>query len=220
MMNELHSNFNQRNSITMMAGNLTDDENTAQLKDLSEQVKNLSESPYYQYRIENGYFHVFGEGNPRASVMLVGEAPGEKEAKSGRPFVGAAGKVLNELLELTGLERGDIYITNIVKDRPPENQNPTSKAIQMYGPYLQRQIDIVRPKVIVPLGRFALDYVLENFGAVERGKISELHGVPIRAQASYGEIAILPLYHPAAGFYNRSLKQTLEEDFQALKQFI
>jgi uracil-DNA glycosylase len=128
--------------------------------------------------------------------------------------------VLNELLELIGLERGDIYITNIVKDRPPENQNPTTKAIQLYGPYLQRQIDIVRPKVIVPLGRFALDYVLENFGAVERGKISELHGVLIRAQGSYGEIAILPLYHPAAGFYNRGLKQTLEEDFQALKQFI
>jgi uracil-DNA glycosylase len=204
----------------MTAENLTDDENKAQLKDLSEQVKNLSESPYYQYRIENGYSHVFGEGNPRATVMLVGEAPGEKEAKSGRPFVGAAGKVLNELLELIGLERGDIYITNIVKDRPPENQNPTSKAIQIYGPYLQRQIDIVKPKVIVPLGRFALDYVLVNFGAVERGKISELHGVPIHAQASYGEIAILPLYHPAAGFYNRSLKQTLEEDFQTLKQFI
>ena len=192
----------------------------AELSKVSSQVYQLSESPYYEYRNERGYKPVFGEGNPSGKIMFVGEAPGEKEAKSGRPFVGAAGKVLEELLGSIGLERGDIYITNIVKDRPPENQNPSRKAIHLYAPYLLRQIEIIQPKVIVPLGRFALEFMLSNFTAQEKGKISELHGLPIKGQSSYGEIVILPLYHPAAAFYNRGLRQTLEVDFQALKKFI
>jgi uracil-DNA glycosylase len=190
------------------------------LEELSAQVQNLSASPYYDYRLENGYAPVIGEGNADAAILLVGEAPGEKEAKSGRPFVGAAGRVLDELLESIGLKRSDIYITNIVKDRPPGNQSPTQHAIRLYAPFLLRQIDIIQPQVIVPLGRFALDFVLSNFNVQERGKISQLHGNPLKGQASYGEVAILPLFHPAAVFYNRELRQTLEKDFQSLKEFI
>ena len=205
----------------MVGDGSTENENKeVQLEELYSQVQNLSESPYYEYRIEKGYTPVFGEGNPGASIMLVGEAPGEQEAKSGRPFVGAAGRVLDELLQSIGLDRGDIYITNIVKDRPPKNQNPTQKALRLYQPFLMRQIEIIKPGVIVPLGRFALEYVLTYFKAEERGKISELHGIPIKGKASFGEVAILPLYHPAAAFYNRDLRQTLEEDFQSLKKFI
>jgi uracil-DNA glycosylase len=128
--------------------------------------------------------------------------------------------VLDELLKSIGLEREDIYITNIIKDRPPGNQNPTQKAIRLYSPFLLRQIEIIQPQVIVPLGRFALEFVLTNFNASEEGKISDLHGFPIKGKASYGEIAILPLYHPAAGFYNRDLRQTLEKDIQSLKKYI
>jgi uracil-DNA glycosylase len=192
----------------------------AQLEELSSQVHDLTQSPYYDLRLEKGYKPVFGEGNPSASIIFVGEAPGEQEAKSGLPFVGAAGKVLDELLKSIGLEREDIYITNIIKDRPPGNQNPTQKAIRLYSPFLLRQIEIIQPQVIVPLGRFALEFVLTNFNASEEGKISDLHGFPIKGKASYGEIAILPLYHPAAGFYNRDLRHTLEKDIQSLKKYI
>jgi uracil-DNA glycosylase len=191
-----------------------------QIKQLSAQVNELTVSPYYDYRIEKGYSPVFGEGDLKASILLVGEAPGKQEAKSGRPFVGAAGKVLDDLLKSIGLERKDIYITNIVKDRPPNNQNPTKNAIQLYGPFLLRQIEIIKPKVIVPLGRFALEFILANYNAQRKGKISQLHGVPLKGTAPYGEISILPLYHPAAVFYNRELTQTLESDFQSLKKFI
>src|ERR1044071_3884640 len=117
------------------------DNRAEQLKKIAEEIRELTESPLYTYRKENNYSFVLGEGNENAKIMFIGEAPGEKEAKTGRPFVGASGRFLNELLKSIGLERENVYITNIVKDRPPNNRNPTAKEIRLYQPFLLRQID-------------------------------------------------------------------------------
>ncbi|MCB0164315.1 MAG: uracil-DNA glycosylase [Anaerolineae bacterium] len=192
----------------------------AQLEKLAEAVRQLEESPLYTYRTENNYAAVFGEGDSQARIMVIGEAPGEQEAKQGRPFVGSAGKVLNELLGLIGLQREDIYITNIVKDRPPDNRNPRVGEIKLYAPFLVQQIEIIQPKVIAPLGRFAMEFILKQFDVFDKQKISQVHGSVIKAQAAYGEVAIVPLYHPAAAFYNPTLQETLREDILTLRQFV
>jgi uracil-DNA glycosylase len=194
---------------------------TALLEKIAEEILNLEESPLYSYRKENNYSFVLGEGSIEAKIMFIGEAPGEKEAKTGRPFVGASGRFLNELLQSIGMNREDVYITNIVKDRPPNNRNPSVKEIRLYQPFLLRQIEIIRPEVIVPLGRFSMEFILNQFNAPEKGqKISELHGKQLKGTAPYGEITIVPLYHPAVALYSVDSKQTLVNDFQILKQFI
>ena len=192
----------------------------AQMEEIARAIRDLEESPLYHFRKENGYSAVIGEGNLDADIMFIGEAPGEQEAKSGRPFVGAAGRVLDELLQSIGLAREDVYITNIVKDRPPQNRDPTVAEIELYAPFLARQIEIIQPKVIATLGRFAMDFILEQFDMAEKGqKIGQLHGKVLKAQAPHGEVAVVPLYHPAVTFYSRDRKQTLADDFQVLKQF-
>ena len=197
------------------------DDKTALLEKIGEEILNLEESPLYSYRKENNYSFVLGEGNVEAKIMFIGEAPGEKEAKTGRPFVGASGRFLNELLQSIGMNREDIYITNIVKDRPPNNRNPSVKEIRLYQPFLLRQIEIIRPEVIAPLGRFSMEFILNQFDAPEKGrKISELHGKQLKGTAPYGEIIIVPLYHPAVALYSVDSKQTLVNDFQILKQFV
>jgi len=192
-----------------------------QLKQILAEIENLSESPLYTYRSENGYLPVMGEGNLEAGIMFIGEAPGEREAKSGRPFIGAAGRVLDELLQFIGLARQDVYITNVVKDRPPNNRDPKPEEVALYTPFLIRQIEIIQPKVIATLGRFAMDFILSQFALPEQGqKISQLHGQRLKAQTRYGEIAVVPLYHPAVALYNRNQRQTLEADFQVLQPVI
>lgn len=190
------------------------------LEEIQEEIRNLTESPLYDYRQENGYTPVIGEGNPNADIVFIGEAPGQKEAESGRPFVGAAGRVLDELLDSIELKREDVYITNVVKDRPPQNRDPRVAEIELYTPFLQRQLEIIQPKVIATLGRFAMEFILDLFDLEEKGqKIGDLHGKILKTQASYGEISIVPLYHPAFALYNNNQKGTLEEDFKALTQF-
>lgn len=190
------------------------------IETIEAQVRDLEASPLYGYRQENDYQPVIGEGSLHARVMFVGEAPGKQEAKTGRPFVGAAGKTLDKLLDSIGVEREDVYITNIVKDRPPDNRDPHREEIELYAPFLKRQIEIIQPQVIATLGRFAMDFMLVEFDLPEQGKrIGELHGQVLSAQSSYGEIAILPLYHPAAALYNDQLRDVIQEDFQVLKQF-
>ena len=153
--------------------------------------------------------------------MFIGEAPGEKEALSGRPFVGRAGNVLDELLQKIDLNREDVYITNIVKDRPPNNRDPKAVEIECYAPFLMEQIRIIDPKVIVTLGRFAMEFILKKFLLPDNGRaIGELHGQIIIVETPLGTINFLPLYHPAAMFYNRSLEETITSDFQKLSQFI
>ena len=190
------------------------------LKKIRDDVLALTESPLYEYRTSNGYFPVIGEGSHDAKIMFVGEAPGKNEAKTGRPFAGAAGKILNELLESVEIQREEVYITNIVKDRPQENRDPTPEEIRLYGPFLDAQIEIIQPKVIATLGRYSMSYILSKFGLDAENKgISALHGKSFEAQTSYGIVTIAILYHPAAAIYNQHLKDTLKEDFAVLKSF-
>jgi uracil-DNA glycosylase len=187
-----------------------------ELKKIEEEVTALVKSPLYQYRIENNNVPVIGVGSPEARIMFVGEAPGAKEAKTGLAFVGAAGKVLDKLLASVGLLREDIYITSIVKDRPPENRDPTPDEIVIYAPFLDRQIEIIKPEVVVALGRFAMVYIMNRYGLAEEiAPIGALHGKLLQAEG----FKFLPLYHPAAAIYNRKLLATLEEDFEVLKQW-
>lgn len=182
----------------------------------------LTDSPLYAYRQENGYHPVVGEGNLNASLMFIGEAPGEREAKTGRPFVGASGRLLDELLGTIGLKREDVYITNVVKDRPPENRDPSVEEIKLYTPFLAQQIEIIQPRVIATLGRFAMTYVIDFLGMSlpEVPKISSLHGQVLQGEASYGPVAVVPLFHPAVALYSTARKSTLVEDMQALKPFV
>lgn len=146
---------------------------------------------------------VFGDGSVDANIVFIGEAPGKNEDEQGKPFVGAAGKFLNEMLEMIGLERKDIYITNIVKYRPPNNRDPEPAEKEAFLPYLQEQLDIIQPKLIVTLGRHSMDVLLPGL------KISQVHGQPKR----YKDHVYLPLFHPAAALYNGGMRQTLIDDF-------
>jgi DNA polymerase len=187
---------------------------------IRDEVVALTTSPLYEHRTATGAHPVIGEGSHWARIMFVGEAPGRNEAATGRPFVGAAGKILNELLASADIAREHVYITNIVKDRPPMNRDPLPAEIDAYGPFLDRQIAIIRPDVIVSLGRYAMKYVLTKYGCAEAGEpISRMHGRVLTAQAPYGPIHIVPLYHPAVAVYNATTKDTLTTDMQVLRQF-
>lgn len=188
---------------------------TDKMRTIKEEVLNLRKSPLYAYRVANNYFPVIGEGSHDAHIMFIGEAPGKNEAETARPFCGASGRVLDKLLASVGISRADVYVTNIVKDRPPDNRDPTPDEILLYTPFLDRQIDIIQPKVIATLGRFSMVHILQRFGIIP-DSISKTHGSVYTAQASYGEIKIIPLYHPATALYNGSMLSTLEEDFKQL----
>ncbi len=192
------------------------------MREIKDEVLGLSSSPLYAYRTSNTYFPVIGEGSYDAKIMFIGEAPGRNEAKTGRPFCGAAGKILDELLASIGLLRKDIYITSIVKDRPPENRDPLPEEIKAYGPYLDRQIEIIKPEVLVTLGRYSTYYVMERCGlASEVCPIGSAHGNLFKGVTPDGRaVSILPLYHPAAAIYQRSLKETLIKDFTIVKKFL
>ncbi len=146
---------------------------------------------------------VFGDGNPDAQVVFIGEAPGKNEDLKGLPFVGAAGKFLDEMLASIKLNRQDVYITNIVKYRPPNNRDPLPDEKDAFLPYLQAQLDVIRPKIVVTLGRHSLNCFLPDL------QISAVHGQPKR----YKGQVYLPLFHPAAALYNGGLRETLQEDF-------
>lgn len=191
---------------------------TELLRKIKDEVINLKESPLYKERIKNKVFPVIGEGSHHAKIMFIGEAPGRNEAATGKPFCGAAGKILDELLASVGIDRKDIYITNIVKDRPPFNRDPLPEEIEIYGPFLDRQIEIIRPEVIATLGRFPMDYIMRKFGLeTQLLSISQMHGKTFDAEVSYGKIKIIPLYHPAVAIYNRTTKDVLLKDFQVFK---
>lgn len=193
---------------------------TEQLKQVRDDVLNFKDSPLYSERNKNKVFPVIGEGSHEASLMFIGEAPGKNEAATGKPFCGAAGKILDKLLASIGIDRKSIYITNIVKDRPPFNRDPLPEEILAYGPFLDRQINIIQPKVIVTLGRFSMGYIMNLFGLSNMLlPISKMHGQVIDAKASYGDIKIIPLYHPAVAVYNRTSLEVLEKDFKILESY-
>lgn len=194
-------------------------ERLAQLQQQAEQIEALTDSELYTFRKENGYHMVFGEGDPEANILFIGEAPGKAEAEQARPFVGASGRLLNEMLQSIGLDREDVYITNVVKDRPPENRDPKPAEIELYTPILTEQIGIIQPQVIAPLGRFAMDFVFQLFD-MEAGKISKLRGSLLTAETDFGSVSVVPLYHPAVALYRRDQRDVLFEDFATLKQFV
>jgi len=192
-----------------------------EMKKIRDELLAFKESPLYEYRTANKYFPVVGEGSHDAHIMFVGEAPGKTEAKTGKPFCGASGKFLGFLLGTIGLTREAVYITNVVKDRPPENRDPSPDEIALYGPFLDRQIEIIRPKVIATLGRYSMAYIMKKFGLdFELEPISKIHGKAFEAKASYGTLSIVTLYHPAAALYNGSMREVLQKDFEVLKKFV
>jgi len=196
-------------------------EQTEKMRAIRDEIVELTESPLYEYRTSNGYFPVIGEGSHDARIMFIGEAPGENEAKTGRPFCGASGRVLDEMLASIDLDRKSVYVTNIVKDRPPKNRDPQRDEIDLYAPFLDRQIDIIQPDVIATLGRFSMVWILERFGSEKsKQKISQLHGQLIPVTAGFGDVMVIPLFHPAAALYRADQKQTLFDDFQILKEFV
>ncbi len=158
---------------------------------------------------------VIGKGNLNAKLMFIGEAPGYHEDIKGEPFVGRAGKIFDELLESLGLKREDIYIANILKCRPPNNRNPLESEIKMCALYLDKQISIIRPKIIVTLGSFASAYILEKFG-LKRQKISEMHGRMFNVSNLLGIEKIISMYHPAVATYNPNMKGVLLRDFKSI----
>ena len=154
---------------------------------------------------------VFGVGNPHASVMFVGEAPGFNEDQKGEPFVGAAGKLLNDLLASAGLSRDEIYIANVIKCRPPNNRDPEPDEVETCKPFLLQQIQMIRPKLVCTLGNWATQTLLERKVGISK----------VKAQAFYmKDFVIFPLLHPAAALHQGNLLDTLKEDFKKLKEFL
>ena len=154
---------------------------------------------------------VFGEGNPHARVMIVGEAPGKNEDLQGKPFVGAAGKFLDELLEIAGLKREDVFIANVLKCRPPSNRNPKPEEIEACATFLRQQTQTISPDVIVTLGNFATQFILRTGVG-----ITHLRGTVQRA----GRFLVLPVFHPAAAIYDRSKRDVLLSDFERVGSLV
>lgn len=210
-----HPSFKRKANPTVLA------EKEQKLKEVRINLINAKDSPLYNYRNQQRYYPVLGEGYADANIMIVGESPGEKEALSGKPFVGPSGQVLDELLMTIELSRVDVFMTNILLDRTPGNRDPEPDELEYYGIYLDRLIEIIQPRVIVTLGRFSMTYILKKFDLPEkRGKISKLHGMLIKTEAHYGDLHIMPMYHPAVVLYNPTQKNVLREDFEKLTIFI
>lgn len=194
---------------------------TDAMKTIRDEVFALTESPLYKERVKNGVFPVLGEGSHDAEIVFIGEAPGKNEAATGRPFCGAAGKILDELLVGVGLERESVYITNIVKDRPPQNRDPRPEEIEIYAPFLDQQIEVIQPKIIATLGRYAMEYIMRRYGLEDKlSSITANHGRVFDTKVGESVVKVIPLYHPAVAIYNRNTKETLEEDFKTLQAVI
>lgn len=194
---------------------------TDELKQIRNEVLGLTESPLYEYREENDYLPVIGQGSHDADLMFIGEAPGKNEAETGVPFCGRAGNILDELLEHIDLLRADVYIANILKDRPPENRDPTTEEIEIYTPFLVRQIQIIEPQAIATLGRFAMEFVKDHFGIDNSRTISNIHGEVLEMDDKNDRtLKFVPLFHPAVALYDPNKKDTLKEDFETLKNLV
>ena len=190
------------------------------LEKIKTEILSCKKCPLYKTRNHP----VIGEGSSRAKIMFCGEAPGYNEDKTGRPFCGAAGKILDELLESTGIKREEVFVTNILKDRPPGNRDPKKEEIEACGPYLDRQIEIIKPEVISTLGNFSTAYIFQKYGLKDQIQgISKIHGKVFKVTftSNFGvgvkSIKIIPLYHPAVATYNINMKEVLKRDFRALK---
>lgn len=179
-------------------------ENKDSLSLIYDEVKNCTKCPLYQFAKNP----VPGDGNSKAQIMFIGEGPGEKEDELGVPFIGRAGKLLDEMLGLIDLKREDVYIANVVKHRPPGNRDPKPDEVESCWPYLLRQIQVIKPKLIVCLGRHSAARFLPDIGP-----ISTTHGKAFKKSGQ----AYMVLYHPAVGLYNGGMRSSLFEDFKKIK---
>jgi len=157
---------------------------------------------------------IFGEGNPDAEIMFIGEAGGYWEAKLRRPFVGNAGKLLDQLIKSIGLRRDEVYISNVVKTRPPNNRDPLFEEIEAFRPYLDQEIQIIKPKIIVTLGRFSMAKFLPG------EYISQIHGQKRNIDFGGRKYIVIPMYHPAAALRNAKIMKELKEDFQKISKLV
>ena len=176
-------------------------------EDLQAQVAACRRCPLCDGRTQT----VFGVGNPEARVLIVGEAPGKNEDLQGEPFVGAAGKYLNELRAIAGLSREDVYIANVLKCRPPSNRDPRPEEIQACTPFLREQTRTINPEYIVTLGNFSTKFILKTDVGITR-----LHGTLQRA----GRFKVFPIFHPAAALYDSKKREALENDFATLGELL
>lgn len=174
------------------------------LEELRERIGDCQRCPLARTRTNL----VFGVGSPRARLMFIGEAPGRNEDLQGEPFVGAAGKLLDELLASIGLDRSEVYIANVLKCRPPGNRDPLPEEMEQCTPFLEEQVRLIDPEVIATLGNFATRHVLKTQAGITR-----LRGRLFRVDGR----KVVPIYHPAAALYDRTKQDVLFEDFRRLK---
>lgn len=160
---------------------------------------------------------VFGKGNPHAKIMFIGEAPGFNEDLKGIPFCGKAGGILDELLSSVNLTRDEIYITNILKCRPPGNRDPKPEEIEQCTGYLDKQIELINPEVMCCLGRYALDFMLEKFSFPKSDGISKVHGKMFSKESLFNQVNIIAFYHPAVATYDPGKLELLKKDFEILR---
>lgn len=190
------------------------------IEKIKDEVLGCKKCPLYTERINNNYFPVIGEGSVNANIMFVGEAPGFNEAKTGKPFCGRAGKILDDLLLSTEIKREEVYIANILKDRPPKNRDPLKEEIEACTPYLVKQIKVINPKVICTLGNYATAFMMKKYGLQDSIEgISKIHGKVFEIKDLFQTLKIVPLYHPAVATYNINMMGVLKEDFKILKSF-
>jgi len=186
-----------------------------ELEELREEVKDCKRCPLFKTRKNP----VIGAGSTDADIMFIGEAPGRSEDLRGEPFVGAAGKILDELLVSIGLTRGDVYISNILKCRPPKNRNPRREEIEICTKYLDDQIEILKPVAIATLGNFASNYIMNKFGITSES-IGKIHGKVFNVCGFGTDFEVVALYHPAVAVYNSNMIDTLKSDFKVLSQVL
>lgn len=184
---------------------------TEQLRKIKEDVLACKDCSLYKER----KFPVIGQGNHDAKIMFIGEAPGAREDATGVPFCGRSGALLDELLLHIGLKREDIYISNIIKCRPPKNRDPSKIEIESCKKYIEKQIEIINPKVICSLGRHSMGVMMDSLGIENKETIGGVHG-----KIFEGKITFIPLYHPAAAIYNSKMKDTLKKDFEIIKKYV
>ena len=178
-----------------------------------EEVKGCRRCGLWRYR----HRPVVGEGDLGATVMFIGEAPGYHEDLQGRPFVGAAGKLLSELLSSIGLSRDGVYITNVLKCRPPGNRDPRPDEVEACAPFLDRQIEIIKPRLIVTLGRHSTSHILKKMNHPFRS-MSTAHGRAFRGRLFRDQVTVVPTYHPAAVLYNPKYRGAIEDDFRIISR--
>jgi len=186
-------------------------EKETKLKQVKDDVVGCKKCSLHKTRI----LPVIGQGNHSAKIMFIGEAPGAQEDKTGVPFCGASGRFLDELLNSAGIKREEVYIANLLKCRPPKNRDPKSEELEVCTPYLERQIEAINPKIISPLGRHSMNFLMKKFNLEDQiDLISKIHGKIFDIK---NNIKLVPLYHPAVAVYNANMKEVLIKDFKILK---